>query len=96
MRSQIKLGRIFGIEIGLHYSWFFIALLIVFSLFQQFHAANQDWGDGAIILTALDRHRSPVLRLSAASRVVAFALCEIARAPGSRDHSVRTGRSVAD
>ena len=44
MRSQIKLGRIFGIEIGLHYSWFFIALLIVFSLFQQFHAENQDWG----------------------------------------------------
>ena len=50
MRSQIKLGRIFGIEIGLHYSWFFIALLIVFSLFQQFHAENQDWGS-AIILT---------------------------------------------
>ena len=50
MRSQIKLGRIFGIEIGLHYSWFFIALLIVFSLFQQFHAENQDWGN-AIILT---------------------------------------------
>ena len=44
MRSQIKLGRIFGIQIGLHYSWFFIALLIVFSLFQQFHAENQDWG----------------------------------------------------
>jgi len=50
MRSQIKLGRIFGIEIGLHYSWFFIALLIVFSLFQQFHAENQNWGN-AIILT---------------------------------------------
>jgi len=50
MRSQIKLGRIFGIEIGLHYSWFFIALLIVFSLFQQFHAENQDWGN-PIILT---------------------------------------------
>jgi Zn-dependent protease len=50
VRSQIKLGRIFGIEIGLHYSWFFIALLIVFSLFQQFHAENQNWGN-AIILT---------------------------------------------
>jgi len=29
VRSQIKLGKIFGIEIGLHYSWFLIALLIV-------------------------------------------------------------------
>ena len=29
MRSQIKLGRVFGIQIGLHYSWFVIALLIV-------------------------------------------------------------------
>jgi len=32
MRSQIKLGRVFGIGIGLHYSWLIIALLIVFSL----------------------------------------------------------------
>ena len=30
MRSQINLGRVFGIKIGLHYSWFIIALLIVF------------------------------------------------------------------
>ena len=32
MQAQIKLGRIFGIEIGLHYSWFIIALLITLSL----------------------------------------------------------------
>jgi hypothetical protein len=31
VRSQIKLGRIAGITIGLHYSWFIIALLIVLS-----------------------------------------------------------------
>ena len=53
MSSQIKLGHIFGIEIGLHYSWFFIALLIVFSLFQQFHAANQEWGDGLILTLSI-------------------------------------------
>jgi len=29
MKAQIKLGRIFGIEIGLHYSWFIIALLFI-------------------------------------------------------------------
>jgi hypothetical protein len=40
MRSQIKLGRVFGIQIGLHYSWFIIAFLIFFSLSAQFHASN--------------------------------------------------------
>ena len=53
MRSQIKLGRVFGIEIGLHYSWFLIALLIVFSLSSQFHASNPQWGDGTILTVAV-------------------------------------------
>src|SRR5678816_411062 len=46
MRAQIKLGRIFGVEIGLHYSWFIIALLITFSLAGQFHENNPGWSDG--------------------------------------------------
>lgn len=49
MRSQIHLGSVFGIKIGLHYSWFIIALLIVFSLSSQFHASNPQWGDGVIL-----------------------------------------------
>ena len=57
MRAQIKLGRIFGISIGLHYSWIIIAVLIVFSLSQQFAAVHRDWRDaviwGTAILTAL-------------------------------------------
>ena len=44
MQAQIKLGRIFGIEIGLHYSWFIIALLITLSLVGQFYATNSEWG----------------------------------------------------
>ena len=28
MQAQVKLGRIFGIEIGLHYSWFIVAQLL--------------------------------------------------------------------
>jgi hypothetical protein len=32
-KSQIKLGTVFGVELGLHYSWLVIALLITFSLF---------------------------------------------------------------
>ncbi len=50
MRSNINLGRVFGIKIGLHYSWFLIALLIVFSLSNQFHATNPEWGNGEILI----------------------------------------------
>jgi Zn-dependent protease/predicted transcriptional regulator len=45
MKAQIKLGRIFGVEIGLHYSWFIIAFLITFSLAAQFRLNNPDWSD---------------------------------------------------
>src|SRR5271157_2882517 len=57
MRTNIKLGRVFGIEIGLHYSWFLIALLMVLSVTGEFGAAHKDWGQGLIwslsVLTAL-------------------------------------------
>src|SRR5882724_4021568 len=57
MKAQIKLFRIFGIQIGLHYSWLLIAVLIVFSLAGQFTATNPQWGANVIwgvsILTAL-------------------------------------------
>lgn len=53
MKSQIKLGSIFGIKIGLHYSWFLIALLIVLSLSAQFHASNPAWGDTVILTLAV-------------------------------------------
>ena len=32
MKAHIKLGRIFGVAIGLHYSWIRIALLVTLSL----------------------------------------------------------------
>lgn len=57
MQAQIKLGRIFGVEIGLHYSWFIIALLITLSLAGHFRAHNPEWGQGLswvlAIITAL-------------------------------------------
>ncbi len=57
MRGQIRLGRIGGIEIDLHYTWFIIAALITFSLVAQFHATNPAWPSGLIwgssIVTAL-------------------------------------------
>src|SRR5580704_12594961 len=48
MRSSIRLGKVFGIEIGLHYSWFLIALLIVMSLGSQFQETHKDWGTNVI------------------------------------------------
>ena len=53
MRSNIKLGRIAGIEIGLHYSWFIIAALIAFSLGEQFHQYNSDWSSAQIWAAAI-------------------------------------------
>ncbi|HMD50076.1 MAG TPA: site-2 protease family protein [Bryobacteraceae bacterium] len=57
MRSSIRLGRVFGIEVGLHYSWFLIALLITMSLGSQFQASHKEWGSNVIwalsILTSL-------------------------------------------
>ncbi len=53
MRAQIKLGRVLGVQIGLHYSWLIIAMLVTLSLGAEFHAANQQWGEGVVWATAL-------------------------------------------
>ncbi|HXY12863.1 MAG TPA: site-2 protease family protein [Terriglobales bacterium] len=53
MRSTVKLGKISGIEIGLHYSWFIIAALIVFSLGEHFHHVNPNWSMLQVRITAL-------------------------------------------
>jgi Zn-dependent protease len=53
MKSNIKLGKIAGIEIGLHYSWFIIAALIAFSLGERFHQANPGWSSGRVWFAAL-------------------------------------------
>lgn len=57
MKPNIRFGRLFGIEVGLHYSWFLIALLIVMSLVAQFTETHSEWGQPAIwaisIITAM-------------------------------------------
>jgi Zn-dependent protease len=53
MKSHIKLGRVLGIELGLHISWFIIALLITMSLAAEFYALNPDWGATVIWATAI-------------------------------------------
>jgi hypothetical protein len=44
MKAHIKLGRIFGVAIGLHYSWIIIALLVTLSLRAQFAMEHPNWG----------------------------------------------------
>jgi len=53
MKAHIKLGRVSGIEVGLHLSWFIIAFLITMSLADQFHAVNPAWSEGMVWSTAI-------------------------------------------
>ena len=53
MQAQVKLGRIAGISIGLHYSWFIIALLIALSLAAHFHMSNPRWSDVTVWSAAI-------------------------------------------
>jgi len=43
VKSTFKLFRIFGIEIGFHYTWILIFLFFSWSLAQFFHATHADW-----------------------------------------------------
>ena len=43
MKAHLKLGRIFGVAVGLHYSWIIIALLVTLSLRSQFAIDHPNW-----------------------------------------------------
>jgi len=53
VRAHIKVGRIAGIAVGLHYSWFIIALLIIFSLADHFHSVTPQWNTRVIWTSAI-------------------------------------------
>jgi Zn-dependent protease/predicted transcriptional regulator len=53
LEAQIKLGRVFGVPIGLHYSWLIIAFLITLSLASHFQTTKPHWGSGIIWATAI-------------------------------------------
>ena len=53
MKAHIKLGRILGMEVGLHLSWFIIAFLITMSLASQFQIVNPAWSEGVVWATAI-------------------------------------------
>ena len=53
VRAQIKLGRIAGIAVGLHSSWFIIALLITLSLAGHFHSVTPQWTTSVVWTSAI-------------------------------------------
>lgn len=54
MKSTIRLGRVAGIEIGIHFSWFFILILITWSLARGFFPTlNPAWGQALLWALAL-------------------------------------------
>lgn len=47
MRNAIRLGRVFGIEIGLDYSWFIVLALVTWSLAAHYFPMNYRWPTAA-------------------------------------------------
>ena len=52
MRSTIRLGKIFGIPVGINASWFLVIVLITFLLQSQFSLEFPRWGAGQTWLLA--------------------------------------------
>jgi Zn-dependent protease/predicted transcriptional regulator len=78
MKAQIKLGKIFGIEIGLHYSWLIIAALISLSLSAYFGQVHPLWSRSVIWSMAI----STALLFFFAIVVHEFSHALVARAHG--------------
>ncbi len=53
MKSTFKLGRIFGIEIGFHYTWIFIVVFFSWSLSQFFAATHPAWSTATTWITGI-------------------------------------------
>ncbi|HET9533686.1 MAG TPA: site-2 protease family protein, partial [Blastocatellia bacterium] len=53
MESNIKLGRLFGIEVGVSYSWFIIFFLITFSLWSNYATEHASWPSAWHVIAAL-------------------------------------------
>jgi len=52
VKSDIRIGRLFGVQIALHLSWFVIAFLLMFSLSQRFRELHVGWSAATVWTTA--------------------------------------------
>ena len=91
MKAQVKVGRIAGISIGLHYSWFIIALLIALSLAQHFRAVAPHWSGIEMWMAAVITG----LLFFAALLLHELALSLLAKARGLRVRAIPCSPSVA-
>ena len=80
MQAQVQLGRVFGIRIGLHYSWILIAVLIAFSLSELFHRTNPEWPLAVVWGTAI---------LTAVLFFVCILLHELGHSVVAQSHGIR-------
>jgi Zn-dependent protease/CBS domain-containing protein len=79
MKGQVTIGRPFGVEVALHFSWFLIAALILLSLAQRFREAHADWASFVIWATAT---------VTAALFFAALVLHELSHALVARAHGL--------
>ena len=49
MRSSISLGRIFGISVGVSYSWFIILVIVSYIVYGQLSLELPRWGTGPLV-----------------------------------------------
>lgn len=84
MKAQIHLGKIYGIKIGLHYSWLIIAVLISLSLSQYFGEAHPEWSKNIIWIMAI----SSALFLFLAIILHELSHAAVARSKGLRVSSI--------
>jgi Zn-dependent protease len=76
--ATLRLGRIFGIEIGLHVSWFIIAILLTMSLGAHLYSVNPQWAPALVWTAAL----TAALAFFAAIVLHELAHAAVARARG--------------
>lgn len=79
MKPSITLGRPFGVDLGLHYSWFIIALLITLSLVGHFGATDPGWSRPVVWTAAI---------VTAVLFFVSIVLHELSHALVARAHGV--------
>jgi len=51
--NATRLGSIAGIRIGVHYTWFIILFLLIFTLYASFRANQPDWSQTVALVTAI-------------------------------------------
>jgi Zn-dependent protease/predicted transcriptional regulator len=53
MYAQVRIGRVAGVPIAIHYSWLIIAVLLTLSLAAHFEATNLTWQPSVVWISAI-------------------------------------------